>query len=281
MTGERNAEALSSVPRNGLKCLRTRRAVATKRIRSRRWRREALKSYVGKRSLSEERVEETEEDDEVLEELGTDARVEPGQQTSRRSSFPLYSFPFSFRRVPFLQSFVSHAFPSHHFFLLSLLFLLLRSSSCSIILLLPAISFFARYFEDQIASRLRRRSRRKKTKGMLLGPRSVRRQFVLTLVIVRRLRDGPPWFTSRGSSPLFFDGCCNSLIFVFATRDSRREQIHRYPQSFPTSACLMFGQHFHWICSPTSAHERRVASASLLYRKTDRNPNNRTSKKSC
>lgn len=75
MTGERNAEALSSVPRNGLKCLRTRRAVATKRIRSRRWRREALKSYVGKRSLSEERVEETEEDDEVLEELGTDARA--------------------------------------------------------------------------------------------------------------------------------------------------------------------------------------------------------------
>lgn len=75
MTGERNAEALSSVPRNGLKCLRTRRAVATKRIRSRR---EALKSDVGKRSLSEERVEETEEDDEVLEELGTDAPVEPG-----------------------------------------------------------------------------------------------------------------------------------------------------------------------------------------------------------
>ncbi|KAK1129036.1 hypothetical protein K0M31_020169 [Melipona bicolor] len=51
MTGERNAEALSSVPRNGLKCLRTRRAVATKRS--------------GKRRMSEEERRKRERNAEI------------------------------------------------------------------------------------------------------------------------------------------------------------------------------------------------------------------------
>lgn len=190
--------------------------------------------------------------------------------------------------------FPSNVFRSFNrsFLLLSLLITSSFCRFCFFFCVLPAVplfSFYRRFPSSRGISRTRSRAdcgegtgeRRRKecyqVPGLCVGNLFLRQSSSEGYEMVFPSR----WFTSREPSPLFFDGCCNSLIFVFATRDSRREQIHRYPWSFPASACLMFGQYFHWICSPTSAHERRVASASLLYRKTDRNPNNRTSKKSC